>query len=235
MEASEQTPAQKFLLTLVTLRRSILALTIGLMSTTILFFYFAPEFLSILQRHLGQPLSYFLVTEPFLALVKLAFISATVVLMPWILFSFWRATAKPFGLTKKHVLLFAFFTCLLFYSGIAFCYLITLPFGVKFLLGFQSEQLQPVISMGRFISFVAMFLLAFGAIFQLPVFMVFAAKVDFYSRQSFEKNRRYALLIISILAALLTPTPDIVNMLLMGLPLYGLYELGICVLKILKL
>ncbi len=235
IENADRTPAEKLILTLNDLRKSLLALGIGLASTTILFFYFAPEILQVLQDHLNQPLSFFLVTEPLLALIKLALISACMVLMPWILYCFWKAAAKPFGLSKKQTILFVFFTCLLFYAGVSFCYLITLPFGVNFLLGFQSEKLQPVISMGRFITFISMFLLAFGTIFQLPVFMVFVAKVGFYSRQSFEKNRRYALLIISILAALLTPTPDVVNMLLMGLPLYMLYELGIVVLRFMKL
>jgi sec-independent protein translocase protein TatC len=77
--------------------------------------------------------------------------------------------------------------------------------------------------------------LAFGVIFELPILMIFSAKVGILSRQTFEKQRRYAVLVISIIAALLTPTPDIVNMLLMGVPLYILYELGIIVLKVLRL
>jgi len=87
---------------------------------------------------------------------------------------------------------------------------------------------------GKFVTFVAIFLLGFGIIFELPIFMVFAARAGLISRQSFEKNRRYAILIISIVAALLTPTPDVVNMTLMGAPLYLLYELGIIALKILR-
>ena len=64
--------------------------------------------------------------------------------------------------------------------------------------------------------------------------MVFSAKVGLIPRQTFERNRRYAVLIISIMAALLTPTPDVFNMLLMGGPLYLLYEIGILILKIMK-
>ena len=107
--------------------------------------------------------------------------------------------------------------------------------GVNFLLSFQSEQLQPVISIGKFITFVTVFILAFGIIFELPILMIFGAKVGLFPRKSFEKNRRYAILAISIVAALLTPTPDVVNMLLMGVPLYLLYEVGIIVLKMLHI
>jgi sec-independent protein translocase protein TatC len=77
-----------------------------------------------------------------------------------------------------------------------------------------------------------MFILAFGLVFELPIFMVFLAKVGVFKRRFYEKNRRYALLLIAILSALLTPTPDIVNMLLMGGPLYLLYESGILILRV---
>ena len=130
---------------------------------------------------------------------------------------------------------FVLFTCLLFYAGTLFCYFITLPFGVKFLLGFGSEQLRPVISVSKFVNFTTIFILAFGVVFELPIFMVFLAKVGVCSRQFFAKHRRVAMLIIAVLAALLTPTPDIVNMLLMGGPLYLLYEAGIIILMVMRI
>jgi len=133
------------------------------------------------------------------------------------------------------VFLFVLFTTLLFYAGTLFCYFLTLPFGIQFLLGFGSEQLKPVISISRFVNFVTLFILAFGVIFELPVFMVFLARVGVCPRSFFEKNRRYAVLAIAIIAAMLTPTPDIVNMLLMGGPLYLLYESGIVILLLMRI
>jgi sec-independent protein translocase protein TatC len=147
---------------------------------------------------------------------------------------FWRAMGKPFGVEGWQVFFFVLFTTLLFYAGTLFCYMLTLPFGIKFLLGFSSEQLRPVISISRFVNFVTLFILAFGAIFELPVFMVFLARVGLCSRGFFQKNRRYALLLIAIIAAMLTPTPDVVNMLLMGGPLYLLYESGIVILLLMR-
>lgn len=235
MPKANEIPAAKIIIFLQQLRKSFLALAIGLILCTGLFWFLAPFFLEFLQNHLNQPLAYFSVSEPFLSLAKLAFLSACFTLMPCILFWFWRASALPFGLSGRSVGFFTLFTSLLFYIGSSFCFLITLPLGVKFLLGFQSTQLQPIISMGRFVTFTAIFILAFGAIFQLPVFMVFTAKVGLLARKSYEKNRRYALLIISILAALLTPTPDIVNMMLMAGPLYLLYESGILILRVMQL
>ena len=79
----------------------------------------------------------------------------------------WRAVGKPFNVTGSQLYFFIIFTCLLFYAGTVFCYFITLPFGIKFLLGFGSEELKPVISVGRFVNFVTLFILAFGLIFEL--------------------------------------------------------------------
>ncbi|MCI5127231.1 MAG: preprotein translocase subunit TatC, partial [Candidatus Electrothrix sp. AUS3] len=159
---------------------------------------------------------------------------AVYILMPLLMFVLWKAIGKPFHVTGRKLFWFVFATCFLFYSGTLFCYFVTLPYGVEFLLGFQSENMKPVISIGRFVSFVTIFILAFGIIFELPVFMVFSAQVGLFSRQVFEKNRRFAILGIAILAALLTPTPDVVNMALMGGPLYLLYEVGILVIRLLR-
>jgi sec-independent protein translocase protein TatC len=217
------------------LRKSIRLLGLTIILGTAGLYLISPIVLQVLQGHLDQELAFFTVAEPFLAHVKLSFFVTIFVLMPGIMYCLWMALGKPFKLPEKTLAWFILFTTILFYLGAAFCYTITLTYGVKFLLGFQSDQLQPVISINKFVNFVSMFILAFGVIFELPIFMVFTAKVGLMSRQVFEKNRRYAVLIISILAALLTPTPDVVNMLLMGGPLYLLYEIGIIILKVMKI
>jgi sec-independent protein translocase protein TatC len=191
--------------------------------------------MALLQAHLGEKLYFFSVAGPFLAHVRLAFFGAIALLMPLLMQVLWQALGKPFGLSRRQVFWFVLATCVLFYGGALFCALVTLPFGIKFLLSFQSEELKAVISVSRFINFVALFVLAFGAIFELPVFMVFSARVGAVRRQTYEKHRRYALLVIAILAALLTPTPDLVNMALMGGPLYLLYECGILLIRLLPM
>jgi len=217
------------------LRRSIRALFISIIVVTALVFFLTPQLLEIVQAHLAEKLYFFSVSGPFLAHVKLALFGALYGLMPWMVTIVLRAVGKPFQVTRKQLILFSFFTCVLFYCGTVFCYFITLPFGINFLLGFGSEELKPVISVGRFVNFVTVFILAFGIIFELPILMVFAAKIGVVTRSFFSRNRKYALLLIAILAALLTPTPDIVNMLLMGGPLYILYEAGIVILKIMRI
>jgi len=216
------------------LRKSIRFLGISLLVLTVAVFFMSTGLITVFQDHLREKLYFFSVAGPFLAHVKVAFFGAVYTLMPLIMYVLWKAMGKPFGVTGKRLFWFVFATCLLFYAGTLFCYLVTLPFGVKFLLGFQSENMKAVISIGRFVNFVTIFILAFGVIFELPVFMIFSAQVGMISRRTFEKNRRFAVLGIAILAALLTPTPDVVNMALMGGPLYLLYEAGILVIRILQ-
>jgi sec-independent protein translocase protein TatC len=217
------------------LRKSIRALFITIIASTVLVFFLSPQLLQVVQGHLAEKLYFFSVAGPFLAHVKLALFGALYALMPWIMAVFLKAIGKPFKVTPMQLVLFTFFTCLLFYAGTLFCYFITLPFGINFLLGFGSEELKPVISVGKFVNFVTVFILAFGLIFELPIMMVFLAKIGLVTRSFFSRHRRYALLMIAIVAALLTPTPDIVNMLLMGGPLYLLYEAGIVILLIMRI
>jgi sec-independent protein translocase protein TatC len=216
------------------MRRSIRALFIAIIAVTGVVFFLTPKLLELVQSHLAEKLYFFSVAGPFLAHVKLALFGALYALMPWIVTVFLRSIGKPFQVTRMQLLLFSFFTCLLFYFGTIFCYFVTLPFGINFLLGFGSEELKPVISVGRFVNFVTVFILAFGVIFQLPILMVFAAKIGVVTRSFFSRNRKYAMLLIAIVAALLTPTPDVVNMLLMGGPLYVLYEAGIVILLVMR-
>lgn len=217
------------------LRKSIKALVAALVICTAGIFAFAGDLIALIQGHLHQNLHFFSVAGPFLAHVKVAFSAALYLLMPLCMTVLWKAIGKPFGVEGRKLLWFVVATCVLFYGGTLFCYLLTLPFGIAFLLSFQSEDLQAVISITRFVNFVILFILAFGVIFELPVFMVFSSQVGLISRRTFEKNRRYAVLIIAILAALLTPTPDIVNMALMGGPLYLLYESGILIIRLFRL
>jgi sec-independent protein translocase protein TatC len=227
--------SKSFVIFLLELRDSVKALGIAFAALTLVLFFLSNQMLAVFQGHLGGNLYFFSVAGPFLAHVKMAFFGSLFLLMPLCMYVLWKAIGKPFSVTGQTLFWFVFATCFLFYSGTAFCYMVTLPYGIKFLLSFQSQSLQAVISINQFVNFVTLFVLAFGLIFELPVFMVFSAKVGVISRKTYEKNRRYAILVIAILAAILTPTPDLFNMALMGGPLYLLYESGILLIRFLPL
>lgn len=226
---------KSFVIFFLELRRSLKTLIIAVAVMTLALFFLSGRLLAFFQGHLGGKLYFFSVAGPFLAHVKMAFFGALFVLMPLCMYVLWKAIGKPFAVTGKKLFWFVSATCFLFYSGTIFCYTVTLPYGIQFLLSFQSQDLQAVISISRFVNFVTLFVLAFGAVFELPVFMVFSTQVGMISRTTYEKNRRYAVLVIAILAAVLTPTPDVFNMALMGVPLYFLYESGILLIRLLRL
>jgi sec-independent protein translocase protein TatC len=225
----------KLIIFILELRKAIRFLGISLMALSLGIFFLSSGLITSFQDHLNERLYFFSVAAPFLAHVKAAFFGAVFLLMPLFMHVLWKALGKPFEVTRKRLFLFTVSTCLLFYSGTLFCYFITLPYGVSFLLEFQSESMQAFISVDRFINFVTLFILAFGIIFELPVFMIFSVQTGMVRRKFFEKNRRFAILGIAIIAAMLTPTPDVFNMALMGIPLYLLYEVGILIIRILRI
>jgi sec-independent protein translocase protein TatC len=167
--------------------------------------------------------------------IKIAFITAFIISSPLIFYETWRFISP--GLLekeRKHALPFVFTTTSLFLIGALFCFVIVLPFAMNFLLNYKTENLQPMISVGKYIDFCLKFILAFGAIFELPVVTVFATRMGIVTPDVLAKNRKYAVLIAFVVAALLTPTPDAFNQTLMAVPIIILYEAGIWASRILN-
>lgn len=167
--------------------------------------------------------------------LKISLISALIVSSPVIFYEIWKFISP--GLLekeKKYVFPFVVITTFLFLIGALFCFIIVLPFAMNFLLTYKTEHLKPMLSVGRYIDFCLKFIIAFGAIFELPVVVVFLTKMGIVTTEFLEKNRKYAVLIAFVLAAILTPTPDAFNQTLMAVPIIVLYEAGIWVSKIFK-
>lgn len=97
---------------------------------------------------------------------------------------------------------------LLFLLGCAFSYFVIIPFGVKFLIGYGSPWLEPMISVGSYVSFFCIMVLIFGLVFELPLVILFLTKIGIVNPSILRRNRKYAILIIFIIAAILTP-PDV--------------------------
>jgi sec-independent protein translocase protein TatC len=122
-----------------------------------------------------------------------------------------------------------FTASLLFLVGASFCFLFVLPFAMGFLLTYKTESMTPMLSVGNYVDFCLKFILAFGAVFELPIVIVFLTRVGIVSPQTLAKNRKFAILFAFIIAAILTPTPDAFNQTLMAVPIIVLYEAGILV------
>ncbi len=214
------------------LRRFLQETIICFVGLTAILYFLSPHFLAFFQAHLHQRLAFFGVLEPVLALLKLSSIGTLLLLAPWILWRVSQGLIAVFGLSKKFSLGFMMAALLLFYGGATFCFFVTLPFGINFLLSYQSPHLRPVIALSKFVDFVGLFVLGFGLIFELPLFMTLLCRLRICSYKTFVRYRRYAILIIAIVAAVLTPTPDAFNMAMMGIPLYILFEAGIIIARL---
>ena len=220
---------ERLLKTLFYLRRFLVEGLCAFFLLTLIIFIYSPDILGFMQAYLNERLAYYGVFEPVVALIKLSCMLSLIILSPWLLFRLSQAIRYAFGLSLKFSILIMLSGLFLFFTGFFFCFFITLPFGVNFLLQFGSDTLRPIISVERFVSFTGLFLIGFGIIFELPVIMVIVTKAGLLTPDAFLRYRKYAILLVAIAAAALTPTPDVFNMALMGIPLYVLYEIGIIV------
>jgi sec-independent protein translocase protein TatC len=177
----------------------------------------------------------FTIPEAFLSLLKLTLFASLFLLIPVIFYQVWKALIPLLRLKALRSTFPLLLTSLvLFYLGAFFCYFVTLPFGVRFLLGYQSASIKPMISVGQYISFCAVFIFGFGLTFELPLILALLSYIKVVKAAFLTKNRKYAILLIAIIAAVVTPTPDVFNMALMGVPLYILFEVGVIVVKVIE-
>ncbi len=128
---------------------------------------------------------------------------------------------------KQALLPFTVLSTLCFAGGASFGYLVVFPPAFRFLVGYSNDFLVSLPAVSEYFSLALRLLIAFGVIFEMPVVMVFLAKMGVVSRAFLQRNRKYAILINFIVAAILTPTPDVVNQLMMAAPLMVLYEVSI--------
>ncbi len=163
---------------------------------------------------------------------KVAFIAGLFVALPVVLYQIWKFI-EPGLLPKERrfALPFVILSTICFFLGAAFCFFIVLPLALQFLLTFD-PTIQQMPRFSEYVDFTLKFLLAFGVIFELPLAMTVAARLGLVTPQFLARNRKYAILINFVLAAILTPTPDIFNQSLMALPMCVLYEVGILAARI---
>jgi sec-independent protein translocase protein TatC len=194
-----------------------------------MYIYFVPQ-----DKLHNTKLVFLAPAEGFWMHMKIALVAALILALPIIFQQLWSFISP--GLhrkEKKYVAPFVLTATSLFLVGAAFCFFIVLPFAMGFLLTYKTgDFMMPMLSVGQYIDFCLKFLLAFGIVFELPIFIVFATRLGFVTTKTLAKNRRYAILIAFIVAAILTPTPDAFNQTLMAVPMIALYEVGILVSRI---
>jgi sec-independent protein translocase protein TatC len=205
----------------------------------ILCYTFADSIFNILAAPLmkmmpkGGSLIFISVAEAFFTYMKVAFIAGIILTSPFILYQIWAFVAPGlYQKEKKYVVPFVLGGSFFFALGVFFGYFVAIPVGFKFLLGYATDFIKPMPSMKEYLSFSIKFLLAFGLVFEFPVVLVLLAKIGIIDAKMLARQRKYAILLIFIFAAAVTPSPDLISQVLMALPLMGLYELSILLSKI---
>ena len=194
----------------------------------------AYEFSSDVLRHLIHPVGNLIFTSPpdaFLAIVNVTLFSALLLAFPFLGYQIWAFIATALTpAERRYVFIFAPISLILFLIGALFGYVFIVPISLKFLLSFSRPWLTPMIAVNQYISFVGTFVLSFGIVFELPLMVVFLTKIGIASPEFLRQKRKYAVVFIFIVSAILTP-PDCMSQLLMAIPLVILYELGIFLCK----
>ena len=181
----------------------------------------------------GGTLIFTSVAEAFFTYMKVGFIGGVILASPFILYQLWAFIVPGLYLhEKRYVVPFVLGGSLFFTLGVLFGYYVAIPVGFRFLLGFASDFIKPMPSMKEYLTFTIKFLLAFGLVFEFPVVLVLLARIGVVDAKMMAKQRKYAILLVFILAAAVTPSPDLLTQVLTAIPLICLYELSILLSKI---
>ncbi len=170
------------------------------------------------------------ITEPFITALKVAIFGGLVLALPFIVYQAWAFIAPGLYPHERRMagpfILIAGFS---FAVGVAFAYYVLLPFAVPFLLGFLGDVVTPQISIGRYIGQILTYMTVMGLLFEMPVLAYFLARLGLLSASFLAKNWRIAVVGVIALAALITPTVDVINLALVSVPLLFLYWVSVIV------
>ena len=220
------------------LRRRIIYCLIAVGAGFVICYAFSKQLFYLLSYPLASQLpegSTFIftnITEAFFTYLKLAFFAGIFLASPVIIYQIWRFVAP--GLYQheaKYAIPFVVLSTIFFVGGSLFAYYAVFPIAFTFFIGYSTDSIRMLPSLREYLSFSFKFLIAFGIVFELPIFILFLAKMGVVTEKQLRSNRKYVILLIFIVAAILTP-PDVISQVLMAVPLMILYEISIYIAKI---
>jgi len=175
----------------------------------------------------GDKLIFTGLPEAFFTYLKVSFLAGLMLAAPIILYEFWMFVAPGLYNQERRLLVpILILSSFFFIGGALFGYFLVFPYGFKFFLGFATEHIRPLPSMKEYLGFSSKLLLAFGLAFELPLVITFLAKLGIVGVPFLKKNRKYAVLLFFVGAAIITP-PDVVTQVMMAIPMMILYEISI--------
>ncbi len=165
--------------------------------------------------------------DKFAAFLRISIFAGLVLTCPLWLYQLWRFVAPGlYAKEKKYSLVFIFFGSLLFLVGLTFAYFLVFPMAFDFLLNFGGTTDKPMITIDEYLSFFTTTSVVFGAMFEMPLVLVILGMMGVLDQKTLRESRRYAIVVLSVVSALVTP-PDVLSMFLLFVPMLLLYELSI--------
>jgi sec-independent protein translocase protein TatC len=218
----------------------LIALSAGVIVAAVFNSFVFKVLLHPLREVTGLPASAYQITtfspaEPFMVSLKVWCVAGLILASPFLIWQLWAFVGPAFTPAQKRYFYPVVAACsLLFIGGVALAYFLVLPKGLQWLLGFGRGDFNVQNRATDYFTFVALFILAFGAVFEMPVILTLLARVGVIDDGFLRKNRRYAILINAIVAAVITPSQDAFSMLAMFFPLVLLYEVSIVMARLVK-
>lgn len=211
------------------LRKRIIISVAALAVTTTVSFIFKDYLMKLLLAPLnGRELITLGPTESFMAVFKVAAWAGLVIASPVIIYQIWAFVAPGLKARERRAIVYAsLFTSILFLGGVAFGWWLVLPRGLDFLLNYQSDIFNQQVQASRYFSFVVMFLLGFGIVFELPAMVLTLVRLGIVDAKTLGRHRKYAYLAGAVISAVLTPGQDVFSMIAMAVPFVALYELSV--------
>jgi len=194
-----------------------------------LFYFLTLPLLDVLPKE--NTLIFTALPEAFFTYLKISFFAGIFLTSPYIFYQIWKFISPGlYPEEKKYMIPFVLVSSIFFVTGVSFGYFVVFPFGFKFFISFQNDYIKALPTLKQYLGFSIKLLFAFGVVFEMPVIMYFLAKIRVINSKLLTKNRKYTLLLIFVIAAVLTP-PDVFTQILMACPLIILYEISIIVVK----
>lgn len=166
--------------------------------------------------------------ESFMISIKVSFVLGFIAIFPFVFWQFWQFVKPGLHARERKATRQVVSICsALFLTGVLFGYFVISPFAISFLMGYTIPGVQNIPTVSSYISFLLMFTAPTGLVFEMPIVVYFLARVGLVTPEFMRKYRKHAIVLILIVAAIVTPSPDMISQLLLGTPLYILYEVSI--------
>jgi sec-independent protein translocase protein TatC len=229
---------QPFIAHLKELRDRLVVCLVGVGVALIITYIFKDRIFAFLMQpfiDVMPPQSSFIftgVTEAFITYFKISIVAALFLASPVILYEVWMFVSPGlYGKEKRYIIPFIAFGSVFFVIGGLFCYFVVMPYIYRFFVSYAGPSIIPMPSLKDYMNLALKMLVIFGLVFQMPLVAYYLSKAGIIKYRTLAKKRRYAILAIAIVSAVITP-PEVTSQLLLALPMYGLFEVSIIIARV---